>query len=186
MCNWACISFVIQGLSNFDLRGKDVLEIGSYNVNGTVSIPLKLRSPKSYIGVDMVVGPCVDEICNVYDIVDRFGPESFDIVITTEMLEHVKDWRLAINNMKTVCRPNGHILITTRSFGFPMHGYPDDHWRFEIDDMMEIFSDCVLKNITVDVQDIGVFIHVVKPEDFTARDLTNIALYNINTNSRVL
>jgi len=36
------------------------------------------------------------------NLIKRFGPESFDVVIATELLEHVIDWRRVINNMKTV------------------------------------------------------------------------------------
>ena len=74
-------------------------------------------------------------------IVEHFGVESFDAVISTETLEHVLDWRTAINNMKIVLKPGGYTYITTRSKGFPYHGYPYDYWRFEASDLIEIFRD---------------------------------------------
>jgi len=42
-------------------------------------------------------------------LVEYFGPESFDVVISTELLEHVQNWRLAINNMKSVLKRDGYI-----------------------------------------------------------------------------
>jgi len=181
MCNSACISFVTDQLKEVSLSGKKILEVGSFNVNGSVSIPLKQRKPNMYLGVDMAPGPGVDMICNVYDIVNFFGSNSFDIVITTEMLEHVKDWRLAVNNLKSVCKHGGHILITTRSKGFPLHGYPEDHWRFEISDMQNIFNDFEIVNIVSDWNDVGVLVHVKKPNYYLPKDLTDVKLYNINS-----
>jgi len=49
----------------------------------------------------------------VEELVEHFGTESFDVIIATELLEHVKDWRLVINNMKQVLKPGGYIYITT-------------------------------------------------------------------------
>jgi len=51
-------------------------------------------------------------------LVDYFGPESFDVVVSTEVVEHVLDWRLVINNMKVVLRRGGFIYLTTRSRAF--------------------------------------------------------------------
>jgi 2-polyprenyl-3-methyl-5-hydroxy-6-metoxy-1,4-benzoquinol methylase len=75
-------------------------------------------------------------------LVDYFGPESFDVVISTEVIEHVFDWRLIINNIiKSVLRRGGFIYLTTRSRDFPYHAHSHDHWRYETSDMVEIFRD---------------------------------------------
>jgi SAM-dependent methyltransferase len=185
MCNGACIWYVLAGLEKYPIQGKDILEVGSYNVNGSVSFDLKAKKPNSYVGVDLSSGPCVDKICDVTNLINEFGRESFDYVITTEMLEHVQDWRAAIQNLKGVCKPGGHILITTRSYGFPLHGYPSDHWRYEVYDMRDIFSDCEIVSVQKDPQDIGVFVHAIKKAG-SETDLANIQLYNINSDRRQL
>jgi SAM-dependent methyltransferase len=184
MCNVACIWYVVGGLSKYPILGKDILEVGSYNVNGSASFELKKRMPNSYVGVDIAPGPCVDKICNVTELISTFGKSSFDVVITTEMLEHVEDWRAAIRNLKGVCRQGGHIIITTRSKGFPLHNYPDDWWRFEVADMTNIFSDCDIVSVQKDPQDIGVFVHAIKT-DRAETDLDKILLYNIQFDSFV-
>jgi SAM-dependent methyltransferase len=87
-----------------------VLEVGSKFVNGSVR-PLIKRfcKPKEYIGVDIEPGKYVDIVLPAEKIVEYFGVESFDVVISAETLEHIFDWRLVINNMKYVLKPNGYI-----------------------------------------------------------------------------
>jgi predicted SAM-dependent methyltransferase len=123
-------------MRNVDCRefnGKIVLEVGSKFVNGSVR-PLIERfcNPKEYIGVDLEPGKYVDLVLPAEGLTNCFGPESFDVVISTEVLEHVYDWRVVINNMKVVLKRGGYIYLTTRSYGFPYHAYPYDFWRYEL------------------------------------------------------
>jgi len=142
MCSPACINFGKQNLSESEIKGKSVIEVGSYNVNGSLRTYITSLKPQSYLGVDISEGPGVDKICKAEDLVTMFGENSFDIVISTEMLEHVEDWRIVIHNLKMLLKENGILLITTRSKGFAYHGYPHDYWRYELEDMKQIFRDC--------------------------------------------
>jgi 2-polyprenyl-3-methyl-5-hydroxy-6-metoxy-1,4-benzoquinol methylase len=72
----------------------------------------------------MAPGPDVDEVCAAEKLVQRFGPDALDVVISTEMLGHVRDWRAVIDNTKSVLKPGGTLLFTTRSQGFAFHAYP--------------------------------------------------------------
>ena len=82
MCTSGCIEFARSHPSRADISGQSVLEVGSCDVNGTIR-----RIAES-------LGPAVE----------RFGTESFGVVVTTEMLEHVRDWRAVIHNLKSVLR----------------------------------------------------------------------------------
>ncbi|MEM4005257.1 MAG: methyltransferase domain-containing protein [Desulfurococcaceae archaeon] len=110
---------------------------------------------------------------------EYFGEESFDVIISTEVLEHVRDWRAVINNMKRALREGGVMYITTRSFGFPYHDFPYDFWRYEIEDMRKIFSDFNIMVLKKDPSMPGVFLKARKPEEFKPNDLSDIALYSI-------
>lgn len=118
-------------------------------------------------------------------MIGRFGKERFDIVISTELLEHVRDWRKAISNIKNVCKGGGLILITTRSPGFSYHAYPDDYWRYEADDMRSIFSDCVIEKMDPDIKDPGILVRARKPAAFIENDLSGHELYSIVAGKRV-
>src|SRR5688572_4979305 len=185
MCNSACLDFGRTKLTEADVTGKRVIEIGSVDINGSLRPDVEALGPSEYLGIDIAEGPGVDEVCNVYDLVERYGPESFDLAISSEMIEHVHDWRKAISQIKGVMRPNGVLVITTRSIGFPYHDYPFDYWRYELDDMRAIFSDMTLEALEPDTDDPGVLVKARKPLDnVVENDLGEHALYSMVVGSR--
>jgi 2-polyprenyl-3-methyl-5-hydroxy-6-metoxy-1,4-benzoquinol methylase len=180
MCSPYCLKFGTDNLSEDEIKGKRVLEVGAYNVNGTLRGHCLSHEPKEYIGVDLSEGNCVDRVMNAEDLVREFGKNSFDVVITTEMLEHVVEWKPVIANMKQVVKPGGIIVITTRSQGFPFHEYPVDAWRFEVSDMESIFSDFDIITVVPDPFEPGVFIKARKPKkNWVEKNLGPVKLYSI-------
>ena len=179
MCNSAGIEFVMRQLSCDDIANKKVIEVGSQNINGSVRSYVEKCNPLCYVGVDVAEGQGVDEICDINHLISRFGKESFDIVICTEVLEHVQDWRNAIFNLKYILKSNGILVLTTRSYGFPYHGYPFDFWRYEIDDMRMLFSDLEINSNESDPSAPGVFIKATKPIWFSENSLEKYRLYSI-------
>jgi len=181
--NKACMDFVLKSLSDEQIDSLRILEVGAYDHNGTVRPAFKDHSPVEYIGIDIQEGPGVDEVCSVYELTQRFGEGYFDLVINTELLEHVADWKTAINQMKAVTKTGGVMIITTRSYGFAYHGYPYDFWRYSYEDMKTIFSDFDLINLEKDPIEPGVFIKARKTSRENT-DLSNINLFCILTGTR--
>ena len=138
MCNDWCLQLG-NDLKKYINKKTKVLEVGARNVNGTVRGELQQYSGE-WTGIDIMDGPGVDLLLDVTRITEYFPPQSFDVVISTEMLEHCRDWRKAILEMVRVLRPGGTLLLTTRSPGFEPHDYPADYWRFSPADMNGIFS----------------------------------------------
>jgi SAM-dependent methyltransferase len=116
-----------------------VLEVGSRNVNGSPRDVLPKHMLTDYVGVDIEHGPGVDMVVDVGDLTEEFGAKSFDVVISTEALEHMADWRMAVYQMSNVLKINGWLCLTTCSPGFEYHPYPIDAWRFTIEEMRKIF-----------------------------------------------
>ncbi len=180
MCNAAGLQFFIETMKANEFNSKKVLEVGSKYVNGSVRPLIENFSyPAKYVGVDISPGKMVDLILPAERILEYFGAESFDVIISTELLEHVVDWRIVINAMKATLKPGGCMYLTTRSKGMGYHGYPFDFWRYEIDDMRKIFADFEVIILQQDHEDPGVFIKVKKPEKYVPSDLSKIALYSM-------
>lgn len=135
------MQFLRDSIRREEIFNKDVLEVGSQNINGSPREVIAPYGPRTYWGVDYGPGKDVDLVIDATKIVERFGPSSFDVVISTEMLEHALDWRTSIAQMKQVLRPGGTLVISARGPGFPYHGFPHDHWRFTLENVRAMFSD---------------------------------------------
>ena len=152
----SAMAFACSALTAEDVRGKYVVEAGAYDVNGSVRGHVESFGPMGYVGTDMREGPGVDMVCAAEDLPAYFihtGDRGlslrkrFDVVISTEMLEHAKDWQAAMRGMISILKPGGVLILTTRSAGFPLHGYPDDYHRFSVEAMGQI-----LKSAGLDIE----------------------------------
>jgi len=175
MCHESVIDFGKELIANHekDFKNKTMLEIGSYNVNGTLQDDFRPIA-KTYEGVDIEDGPGVDtvikESAKLSDVL-----KTAQVVICTEMLEHAKDWREAVHAIKNLATEG--IIVTTRSPGFPYHAYPEDYWRYTFEDFQHIFSDMDIVELQRDTYYAGVFLYARKPKNFNELDLTNIEVF---------
>lgn len=179
------VVFVGSHLRPEEARGKRVLEVGARDVNGSVRpVVENAFAPAEYVGVDLEAGPGVDAVAPAEELAGRFGEERFDVVLALELMEHVRDWRAVVSNLKRVTAPEGVILLTTRSPGFKYHGYPHDFWRYEPADMARVFADCDLLANESDPQDPGVFVKARRPAAFAEADLADVQLVSMVTGRR--
>jgi SAM-dependent methyltransferase len=120
------MEFVAEVLPPAAVRGLRVLEVGSYDVNGGVREMLEPVA-RYYVGVDIRPGPGVDVVCDAA-AVHTLG--LFDVVVSTEMMEHAADWRGALRGMVRALTSGGVLVLTMRGPGSGRHDHPADHWRF--------------------------------------------------------
>jgi SAM-dependent methyltransferase len=183
MCNTTGLEFGARVLTAERIAGKDVIDVGALDVNGSLRPVVEPLGPARYVGVDIEMGPGVDEVVAAEGLVSRYGRESFDVVITTEMVEHVRDWPTVMSNLKGILRPNGLLLLTTRSKGFKYHAYPYDFWRYEPADLRAMFSDLDIVTIEQDTDAPGVFMLASRPEAFAEKGST-VKLFSMITGRR--
>jgi SAM-dependent methyltransferase len=182
MCHTSVLAWDQAVLTVEAVRGRRVLEVGARNVNGSLRPYVEGLGPASYIGVDMTPGDGVDEICYAEALVSRFGTGAFDLVLCTEMLEHARNWRDVVRNLKSVLVPGGWLLVTTRSMGFPLHEYPGDYWRFSVNDLDRMFGEFWERTVAADPEAPGAFFWGRKPltlDPQLAPDLNAISVYSM-------
>lgn len=156
------INWFRAALDRTEVEYKDVAEVGSKWINGSIYEFISLYCPGTYLGIDIEPGRGVNKILAAKDLPSA---GSFDLVISTECLDHCEDWKAAITGMVTALRPGGLLMLTTRSEGFPYHPHPGDYWRFSVSDMTLIGERLGLHVLSVvnDPEIFGVFFRAQKP-----------------------
>lgn len=77
-----------------------------------------------------------------FDIDEKYGPDilgdicahdfegrAFDVIVLSEVLEHVHSPHLAIANIRAALREGGRLILTV-PFLFPIHERPHDYYRY--------------------------------------------------------
>lgn len=112
---------------NYFVEGRNqILEIGAYDVNGT----LRLKKPmgSNWIGVDIENGPGVDLVINPAEAFP-FEDNSFDLVVATSVFEHDPAFWKTLREMARVVKNDGALFISAPSNGL-VHRFPLDCFRF--------------------------------------------------------
>lgn len=127
-----------------------VIDFGSLDVNGSLKY---LFEDSVYIGVDIVQGRNVDIVSKAHEF---SSAQTFDAVISGEMLEHDEYWRDSLLNMYKICKPNGLIIFSCAGKDRPEHGTvrTGDQWgtsdnyykNLEPSDVQEVFTKEMFKD----------------------------------------
>lgn len=176
------ISFVGRALTAYDVDRKRLLEVGSRNINGSGRrLAFNGMAPESYLGIDMLPGPGVDVVMKAEELPLRYPPGTFETLLCLETLEHVEFWRAAVLACKLMLAPDGILIMTTRSPGFPLHAYPSDFWRFTVEDFRAIFADFEILILEKDPQEghPGVFLKARKPKGWKPANLDAIQVKSV-------
>lgn len=100
----------------YGFKDKKVVDLGSYNVNGTYR-PIFTGE---YIGVDIIPGPNVDVLV---DSPEFRAIQDADAVISGQVIEHVEDVPAFIAEAFGALKPGGTFVCIAPSDG-PPHDYP--------------------------------------------------------------
>jgi SAM-dependent methyltransferase len=79
------------------------------------------------VALDIRGGPGVQVVGDAQAL--GIAAAAFDVVLCTEVLEHLPEPQKAIDEFERVLKPGGTLLLTTR-FVFPIHDAPHDYFRY--------------------------------------------------------
>lgn len=140
--------FVLRVKNKFPeyFENKKVLEVGSQNINGSVRSHFKNCD---YIGIDLGEAPGVDIVSSIIDFKHE---NEYDVVISSEMLEHCKEWKEALQIMYHNVKPGGIFILTCAGPNRHEHGTSNhtpqdskftlDHYRnISLEDFKEALPD---------------------------------------------
>ena len=97
--------------------GFNILEIGSYDVNGSIR---KFFPESSYCGVDLTDGPGVDIIADGHLV--AHDNNFYDITLSCECFEHNPFWLETFFNMLRMTKKGGFVVFTCATIGRREHG----------------------------------------------------------------
>lgn len=83
-----------------------------------------------YFGLDVEQTPenSVDFISSFGEPISAGTTGTFDLILCTEVLEHVADWNNAFSNFRNLVNTDGYVVLTCPHL-FPLHEEPFDFWR---------------------------------------------------------
>ena len=99
---------------------KSTLDIGSGRTDYSEWFPNR-------VGIDLACGKSTNLLSDAHQL--PFSDGSFDTILCTEVLEHLKEPKAAITEMKRVLKKEGKVVLTT-CFVYPLHESPNDYFRF--------------------------------------------------------
>ncbi len=175
------MQFLKSSLSKQEVQGRTVLEVGSaiYGKESPRDVILPLN-PLKYIGIDNLPHKGVDLVLPD-NWSSYFINSPVDIVICTEVLEHAKDWRSLVRQIREVLKPGGILILTCRAPGFFYHGYPSDYQRFSVNQISLILSDYLKLSVTPDTDPkyFGVFAKAIRSSELPSANLLSINPYPV-------
>ncbi len=64
----------------------------------------------------------------------QIASNTFDVIVCTQVLEHVANPFLAVAELHRILKPGGKLLITVPA-SYPYHADPQDYWRYSVDSL---------------------------------------------------
>ena len=80
----------------------------------------------------------IQDITNMKDLKDN----TFDAILCTWVLEHIKSVENAISEIVRILKPGGMFFFSVPTT-IPFHGYPNDYWRYRGQDIFLLLNMCL-------------------------------------------
>jgi ubiquinone/menaquinone biosynthesis C-methylase UbiE len=90
-----------------------------------------------YVAFDMEPGPHIDIVGDILAL--PIESNTYDTVISTQVLEHVKKPWVMASEIYRIVKPGGHLILTA-PFMIPYHAHPGDYFRYTKEGMIDLFT----------------------------------------------
>ena len=140
---------------NFNVSGLKVLEIGSRAVSSN-SLWRNSIPKVDYVGFDIQPGINVDVVGDIHFLSDYFERDTFDLIISFAVFEHVALPWVAAEEITKVLRPGGSVALETH-FSFSEHELPWHFFQFNSRGLEVLFS----KELGYETIDLGMSTPIV-------------------------
>jgi len=118
--------FIELCASNYDRNGVLVLDIGAGSAGWS-----DLFSKAKYLAQDIQQNPVgsINYVCDLCSPEESIPDALADVIICTQVLEHIPEPTIAFEQLNRMLKPRGEIYLTTH-MAFEEHMLPHDYWRF--------------------------------------------------------
>lgn len=156
---------IIEILKN-EKKDKAILDIGCSR--GALLKDLNDKGYKNVTGIDIskqAVEICNKEVGNCYlmDAQKLTFKKKFDIIIASDVLEHLKDDKKAIENWKSVLKKNGKIICFVPAFQslWSSHDLVNHHFRrYSKKEILELFREQQMRILRFSFWNFSLFIPI--------------------------
>ena len=126
------------------LKNYSVLEIGTRRWNPDKPTHHKdwewFKGHGKYVMSDFMNGLDVDVVADLHELSKVFGEKKFDVIFAASVFEHLEKPWIAAQEILKVLKDKGMFFIQTHQT-FPIHGYPNDYFRYTTEGLKSIFMD---------------------------------------------
>lgn len=100
---------------------------------------LILENNFKYIGADLHFIENIDIVINEDGILN-LADESVDVVLSSQVLEHIYDYNKYLKECNRVLKPNGYLILSTHGH-WQFHPDPNDYWRWTSQGLKKVVLD---------------------------------------------
>lgn len=130
----------LQAYSQIPVQERTVLELGTKRWFEKPTHHEAIFLPyQKYVKSDVEAGRDVDVVADAHNLTVQFGLETQKVIFASSVWEHLKNpWRAA-DQLLSVLKPGGIFFIQTHQT-FPIHGFPNDYFRFSAEGLKSLFE----------------------------------------------
>ena len=129
----------LEAMAQAHFNGRRDLVLIDYGCGAMPYRPIFERYVWRYIGADLPDNEHAEVRVNGDGRLD-VADASADVVLSTQVLEHVADPERYLDECRRVLRPGGRLMLSTHGMWW-YHPHPNDYWRWTAEGLRKLLTD---------------------------------------------